>query len=50
MAVSVVLNSYNSTTGCLDFTITGTPTPVAVTVQKSIDGGLTWINDTAIIF
>jgi len=49
MAVSVVLNSYNSTTGCLDFTITGTPTPVAVTVQKSIDGGLTWINDTGVI-
>lgn len=49
MAVSVVLNSYDSTTGCLDFTITGTPTPVAVTVQKSINGGLTWINDTGTI-
>ncbi len=46
MAASVVLNSYTPETGCLDFTISGTPTPVAVTVQKSIDGGLTWINST----
>lgn len=49
MPVSVVLNSYNGITGCLDFTITGTPTPTAVTVQKSTDGGTTWINDTGVI-
>lgn len=46
MAVSVTLDSYNATTGCLFFTITGTPIPVAVTVQKSINGGLTWIDST----
>lgn len=45
MAVSVVLNSYNGTTGCLAFTISGSPTPTAVTVQKSIDDGLTWTDN-----
>ncbi len=46
---TVTLDSYNSTTGCLYFTIYGTPIPSAVTVLKSTNNGLTWTESTGSI-
>lgn len=46
---AVTLDSYNPTTGCLYFTITGTPTPTAATVRWSTDDGVTWSTDTGTI-
>lgn len=43
---AISLNSYNATTGCLYFTISGTPTPTSVTVQLSTDEGVTWTDFT----
>lgn len=43
---TITLNSYNSTTGCLYFTIVATGPIAAVTVQKSTDNGVTWIGST----
>lgn len=44
---TVVITNFNYTTRQLYFTITGTPTPSAVTIQRSNDGGLTWVfNET----
>jgi len=47
MAASVTIDSYNSTTGCIAFTVTGTPLPGSISVEQSIDGGLTWSSEIA---
>lgn len=40
---SIVIDNYDKATGCIYFTISGTPTPSAVSVFKSLDNGVTWI-------
>ena len=46
---TITITNYNKTTGCVSFTIDGTPTPAAVTVQTSTNNGVTWGDSTGSI-
>ena len=45
----ITIDNYNKVTGCISFTIVGTPIPTSITVQKSTNNGVTWTSDTGVI-